>query len=201
MEGPGSQSLGQVVGSLSGSAKQKHPVQPVFPFQDSRGFGGSGARGLVADNAPTFGQPRGRLTPAAPVFRMGGQDHSSTETEAGVTMISGIPYNWRVVNGTLDTSPVDSTPGDSHPGPSSSIPQVASGLVHAADRPEVLGKHVMSLPTLSEYSASHPTALGDWLAIVKPTLPSLTDSGHVWWDCPFDRASRARIQSGFRCHH
>ena len=191
LEGPGSQSLGQVVGSLSGSAKQNHPVQPVFPFQDSRGFGGSGARGLVADNAPTFGQPRGRLTPAAPVSRMGGQDHTSTETEAGVTMISGIPYKWRVVNGALDISPVDSTPGDSHPGPSSSIPQVASGMVHTAERPEVLGKHVMSLPTLSEYSASHPTALGDWLAIVKPTLSSLTDSGHVWWDYTFDRASRA----------
>ncbi|CAE7283226.1 RE2 [Symbiodinium sp. CCMP2592] len=86
--------------------------------------------------------------------------------------------------------------GITHPvkqrlGPSSSIPQVASGMGHTVERPEVLGKRVMSLPTLSEYSASNPTALGDWLAIVKPTLSSLTDSGHVWWDYTFDRASRA----------
>ncbi|CAE7765938.1 RE2 [Symbiodinium sp. CCMP2592] len=187
-EGPGSQSLGQVVGSLSGSANQKHPVQPFFPFQDSRGSGGSGARGSVADNAPTFGQSPGRPAPATSVSR----DHTSSEAAAGVTMISGIPYKWRVINGTLDISPVALTPAASpHPGPSSSIPQVASGMGHTVERPEVLGKHVMSLPTLSEYSASNPTALGDWLAIVKPTLSSLTDSGHVWWDYTFDRASRA----------
>ena len=179
-KGPASQSLGQVVGSLSSSAKQNFPVQPVFPFQDSRGSGGSGARGSVADNAPTFGPSPGRLAPASP------------QAEAGVTMISGIPYRWRVVNGNLEISQVVTTPVASPPpGPSSSIPQVASGMVHTAERPEVLGKHVMSLPTLSEYSVSNPTALGDWLAIVKPTLSSLTDSGHVWWEYTFERASRA----------
>ena len=31
------------------------------------------------------------------------------------------------------------------------------------ERPEALGKHVMSLSALAEYTPSNPTPLGDWI--------------------------------------
>ena len=59
------------------------------------------------------------------------------------------------------------------------------------ERPEALGKHVMSLPTLADYTPSNPTALGDWIAMIEPMLSSLTDTGRVWWHCVYSKAYQA----------
>ena len=59
------------------------------------------------------------------------------------------------------------------------------------ERPEALGKHVTSLPTLAEYTPSNPTALGDWITMIEPMLSSLTDTGRVWWQDVYSRAYQA----------
>ena len=122
-------------------------------------------------------------------------------------MVEGVPYRWKMVAGKLElekvplTVPTSGAGYGSLPKPTGgvSLPQGAvaprstppTGDNSGMERPEALGKHVMSLPTLAEYTPSNPTALGDWIAMIEPMLSSLTDTGRVWWQCVCSRACQA----------
>ena len=113
-------------------------------------------------------------------------DNTNANME-GVTVINGIPHKWQLVGGDLQVTPLMAERAVVSP----AAPIVQGSASSGSSRPEVLGKHVLSLPTLAEYSPSCPTALGDWLAVVKPTLASLTDTGYLWWEYTYGRASQA----------
>ena len=124
------------------------------------------------------------------------RETSTQENSAGsggYTMVDDVPYRWKMIAGKLELEKVPLTvftPGMGHglpqgPGGRVSLPPgavVPRGMPNIGDssgteRPEALGKHVMSLPTLADYTPSNPTALGDWIAMIEPMLSSLTDTG------------------------
>ena len=125
----------------------------------------------------------------------------------GYTMVDDVPYRWKMIAGKLELEKVPLTaftPGMGHglpqgPGGKVSLPPgavVPRGMPNIGDssgteRPEALGKHVMSLPTLADYTPSNPTALGDWIAMIEPMLSSLTDTGRVWWQSVYTKAYEA----------
>ncbi|CAE7233580.1 RE1 [Symbiodinium sp. CCMP2592] len=97
--------------------------------------------------------------------------------------------------------PPSSTPPPSPPAPSGlSLPIAAppvgnSGRVDVKDlRPEAVGKHVSSLPSLEAYNPNNPTALGDWIAVVQPMISSLSDTGSVWWGYTYQAANQAYVR-------
>ena len=133
--------------------------------------------------------------------------HVDVAGSGGYTMAEGVPYRWKMVAGKLELEKVPLTVPTSGAGygflPKTtggvSLPQGAvvpratppTGDTSGMERPEALGKHVMSLPTLAEYTPGNPTALGDWIAMIEPMLSSLTDTGRVWWQCVYSRAYQA----------
>ena len=138
------------------------------------------------------------------------RETSAQENSAGsggYTMVDDVPYRWKMIAGKLELEKVPLTvftPGMGHglpqgPGGRVSLPPgavVPRGMPNIGDssgteRPEALGKHVMSLPTLADYTSSNPTALGDWIAMIEPMLSSLTDTGRVWWQSVYTKAYEA----------
>ena len=133
--------------------------------------------------------------------------HVDAAGSGGYTMVEGVPYRWKMVAGKMElekvplTVPTSGAGYGSLPKPTGgvSLPQGAvvpramppTGDTSGMQRPEALGKHVMSLPALAEYIPSNPTALGDWIAMIEPMLSSLTDTGRVRWQCVYSRAYQA----------
>ena len=129
------------------------------------------------------------------------------EEPGGYTMVENVPYRWKMTAGKLELEKVPVAAFA--PGMGQRLPQRPSGGIilppgavvprgvpisgdsSGTERPEALGKHVMSLPTLADYAPSNPTALGDWIAMIEPMLSSLTDTGRVWWQCVYSRAYKA----------
>ena len=169
---------------------------------------------LVFTHVPITSLPSGADGSAAPVGNQPGfvsaRETATQENSAGsggYTMVDDVPYRWKMVAGKLELEKVPLTavpPGIGHglpqgPGGRVSLPPgsvVPRGMPIIGDssgteRPEALGKHVMSLPTLADYTPSNPTALGDWIAMIEPMLSSLTDTGRVWWQCVYSKAYQA----------
>ena len=136
----------------------------------------SGVDGSVAPtgNQPGFVSARETATQA------------NSAGSGGYTMVDDVPYRWKMVAGKLPGGRVSLPPGAVVP---RGMP--ITGDSSGTERPEALGKHVMSLPTLADYTPSNPTALGDWIAMIEPMLSSLTDTGRVWWQCVYSKAYQA----------
>ena len=116
--------------------------------------------------------------------------HADGGTAAGFTTVDGVPYKWKMVGGKLEMEKIPVKPSTAGTG-SASLPKVMGGVdlpkgavvpraspmggSPGRDRPEALGKHVLSLPQLAEYTPGNPTALGDWIVTIQPMLSSLTD--------------------------
>ena len=171
----------------------------------------SGPPGLT--HVPITSLPPGVDGSAAPVGNQPGfvsaRETATQENSAGsggYTMVDDVPYRWKMVAGKLELEKVPLTAvtrGIGHglpqgPGGRVSLPPGAVvprgmpiiGDSSGTERP-ALGKHVMSLPTLADYTPSNPTALGDWIAMIEPMLSSLTDTGRVWWQCVYSKAYQA----------
>ena len=172
----------------------------------------SGPPGLT--HVPIISVPSGVDGSVAPAGNQPGfvsaRETATQENSAGsggYTMVDDVPYRWKMVAGKLELEKVPLTavtPGIGHglpqgPGGRVSLPPGAvvprgmpiTGDSSGTERPEALGKHVMSLPTLADYTPSNPTALGDWIAMIEPMLSSLTDTGRVWWQCVYSKAYQA----------